>query len=157
MTIINGLKLAKYCHYFLYLITFVVLFVVCHIFYIKDAIEESQMQAKSITKRSMDLEFEPPAITICPKPAFKPSISRLSTPVRSFFLGAGGPNHPLYKPENITDVQELYEDYSYANDLTFLFPSGYVLFTYILHIFVTSAHSTEIHAVWTINVTEIHP
>ena len=144
MTIINGLKLAKYCHYFLYLITFVVLFVVCHIFYIKDAIEESQMEAKSITKRSMDLEFEPPAITICPKPAFKPSISRLfnlSTPVRSLFLGTGD---PLYKPKNITDVQELYEDYSYANDLTFLFPSGYVLFRYI-HIahFLLPLHTVQ--------------
>ena len=111
------------------MITFVVLLVICYIYYIKDAIEESQTQAKTLTKRSMTLKFEPPAIIICPKPAFKPSISRLfnlSTPVRDIFLGTGD---PLFKSENITDVQELHEEFSYANDLTFLFRSGYVSFT----------------------------
>ena len=114
------------------MITFIVLLVICYIFYIKDAIEESQTQAKTLTKRSMTLKFEPPAIIICPKPAFKPSISRLfnlSTPVRSIFLDIGD---TLFKSENITDVQELHEEFSYANDLTFLFQikgSGYVSFT----------------------------
>ena len=146
MTIFNYLKLANFCHYFLCIITFIVLLVICYIFYIKDAIEESQLQAKTLTKRSMTLKFEPPAIIICPKPAFKPSISRLfnlSSPVRSIFLG-----DPWDKFKNITDVQELHEEFSDANDLTFLFPNGYVSFTY-WKFFVISAHNTKIQIVYT--------
>ena len=118
---INSLKLAKFCHYSIHLITFIGLFVLCHIFYINDAIEESQSESKILTKRSMNLEFEPPALTICPKPAFKPSIStlfNLSMPMRSIFLG-----DPWYQSKNTSNVQELFEKFSYANDLTFLYVS----------------------------------
>ena len=103
-----------------------------HIFYINDAIEESQSESKILTKRSMNLEFEPPALTICPKPAFKPSIStlfNLSMPLRSIFLG-----DPWYQSKNTSNVQELFEKFSYANDLTFLYVSRlnrYVSFKFI--------------------------
>ena len=55
----------------------------------KEAIEDYQRAATTITTRSIDQEFEPPALTFCSNPPFKPSKSekyQLDFPARDSIL-----------------------------------------------------------------------
>ena len=54
----------------------------------KEAIEKYQRGATTVTKRSTNIDFEIPALTICANPPFKPSVSKLYNlefPTRDLF------------------------------------------------------------------------
>ena len=86
--VIKRLDCIKLCHYALYGITFLSLFVLCYFLYMQEAIEQSKERANTLIKRSEEYELEVPTITICPEPGFKPSITQtynLSNPARHIF------------------------------------------------------------------------
>ena len=70
----------------------------------KKAIKDYKRSTKTVTTRSIDEGFEPPALTFCSNPPFKPSKSekcKFDLPARDLF----------YFPTNTTD--EIYEDKFY--------------------------------------------
>ena len=74
-------------------------------------------KATTVTTKPKEFGFEAPAITICPYPAFKPSISEeFKHPARDLFL-MPTPNKHLF---NNKTVRSLFEEFSYANDIEFL-------------------------------------
>ena len=74
-----------------------------------------------MTTKPENSDFEAPAITICPYPAFKPSISEeFKYPARDLFLM---PTPHKYIFQNKT-VRTMFEAYSYANDIEFLVFDG---------------------------------
>ena len=119
------LELTKFCHYALYLTSFIGLLVPCYLFYMQEAIKDSMQQATTVTKRSEQHKFEAPVIIICPEPNFKPSISKqlnVSVPVRDIFLTES--DFTNFLDMNLPfkeNVQELYEQFSYTNDFTYLY------------------------------------
>ena len=86
---VQWLDFAKLCHYLLYGITFIFLFVLCYFLYMDEAIEKSKERATTLIRSSKEYEYEIPTLTICPQPGFKPSTSKkynLSHPARFLFL-----------------------------------------------------------------------
>ena len=80
-----------------------------------------QKKATTVTTKPKEFAFEAPTITICPYPAFKPSISEeFKYPVRDLFL-MPTPNKHLF---NNKTVRSLFEEFSYANDIEFLVFDG---------------------------------
>ena len=74
-----------------------------------------------MTTKPKEFAFEAPAITICPYPAFKPSISEeFKYPARDLFL-MPTPHKHLF---NNKTVRSLFEEFSYANDIEFLVFDG---------------------------------
>ena len=71
--IVDFLQLVKFCHYLLYMLSFFGLLVPCYVFYMTDAIKESERGAMTVTKRSEAQEYEPPSVIFCPTPGFKSS------------------------------------------------------------------------------------
>ena len=81
----------------------------------------NQKKATTVTTKAKEFAFEAPAITICPYPAFKPSISEeFKYPARDLFL-MPTPNKHLF---NNKTVRSLFEEFSYANDIEFLVFDG---------------------------------
>ena len=120
---VNRLKFAKVCQHALYFVSFVGLFFLCFDLYMIGAIKKSQRKATTVTKRSEHGQYEAPSITICPMPAFKPSISaeyNLSNPIRNNFIPWSRDHKDTEIFGNKT-VQELFEESTYSNDLTFIF------------------------------------
>ena len=119
------LEWARFCHQFLRLIAFSSLLVLCYVFYMQEAIKDSEQKATTVTKRSENHEYEAPVITICPEPSFKPSISRqfnINVPVRDIFL----------RKLDFTDFvdanflqnktfQKMYEEFTYNNAFTYIY------------------------------------
>ena len=80
----------------------------------------------TVTKRSKPIQIEPPTITVCPNPGFKPSMSKLynlSTSFREILI-----NRQLLKNQkkklNLLykrNVEELYNDFVYNDGITFNF------------------------------------
>ena len=74
-----------------------------------------------MTTKPKEFAFEAPAITICPYPAFKPSISEeFKYPARDLFLMPTPKKHLF----NNKTVRSLFEEFSYANDIEFLVFDG---------------------------------
>ena len=70
------------------LIVFVILFVMCYHFYMKEAIEKFRLGATTVTKRSEYLPYEAPSLIICPEPGFKQSVFKryiMTLPARYVF------------------------------------------------------------------------
>ena len=114
-----SLELAKICHYALYFISFIGLLVPCYFLYMNDAIKKSEEGATSVTKRSKCFPFEVPTIIICAEPGFKPSVSKkynLDEPPRFIFNNVKGTNIIGNR-----SVPELWEEFSYANDLNIVY------------------------------------
>ena len=119
------LELAKFCHHALHMVSFVSLLVPCYLFYMQKAIKDSQQKATTVTKRSEHLAFDSPVIIICPQPNFKPSISSkfsLSIPDRDLFITES--DFWEFLDVNFIynqTVKELYEQFTYNNDFTYLY------------------------------------
>ena len=64
----KGLQLIKAFQWILKFIIFVSLVIGCYFSYMKEAIEDYQRAATTVTTRSIDQEFEPPALTFCSNP-----------------------------------------------------------------------------------------
>ena len=62
-----------FCHYLLYWITFIILFVFCYVLYMNEAIEKSRARETTVTKQSENFPYEVPSILLCPEPGFKQS------------------------------------------------------------------------------------
>ena len=121
----QGPKLAKFLQFILKFAIFVLLLVVCYIFFMEEAIAKFQKRATTVTEKSIPIEdlggYKSPAIVICPNPAFKPSISDLhgfKYPTRDLF-NMRTPFSEKYKYLfNKTPVRSLFEAFSYTeNDL----------------------------------------
>ena len=83
-----NIPLPKLCHYALDFMIFLSLLMFCYFLYMKEAINEYQEGAISVTKQEKELNLEAPALTICPNPSFKPSMSKmheLDIPTRDMF------------------------------------------------------------------------
>ena len=79
---------AKLCHYALDFMIFLSLLMFCYFLYMKEAINEYQEGAITVTKQEKELNLEAPALTICPNPSFKHSMSKmhkLDIPTRDLF------------------------------------------------------------------------
>ena len=91
-----------------------------------EAIEKFKKEATTVTERSIPIDdlggYNSPAIVICPHPAFKPSIVELNGfkyPTRDLF-NMRTPFSEKYKYLfNKTTVRSLFDNFSYADDLTF--------------------------------------
>ena len=113
---LNRLNFAKLCHYTLYGITFISLFVLCYFLYMDEAIEKSKEGATTLIRRSEERKLEIPTLTVCPKPGFKPSVSQkynLSHPARFLFLSEAkrdifGTQKTLQGVQNKKFVQLIY-------------------------------------------------
>ena len=81
-------RMSKLWQRTLHVIIFICLVVSCYFFYMKEAIEKYQRGATTVTRRSTDIDFEIPALTICANPPFKPSVAKLYNlefPTRDLF------------------------------------------------------------------------
>lgn len=96
----------------------------------KEAIEDYQRAATTVTTRSIDQEFEPPALTFCSNPPFKPSKSKkyqLDFPARDLFYVPTNITKQIYEERfNNKTVQEMYEEFSYSDELKFVFWDEYL-------------------------------
>ena len=128
----NCLKSLKFCHYILYGIAFVGLLFSCHFLYMNEAIEESKIGARALTKRSESIPYESPTIIVCPEPGFKPSISKkynLNITTRDLFLPWMGDSviQVIKEKFHSQTVKNLYEEFTYGNDdLLFLYENTYL-------------------------------
>ena len=123
---ISFLKWAKFCHYFLYFLSFFGLLVPCYVLYMSDAFKESERGAMTVTKRSEAHEYESPSIIVCPVPGFKSSIVKkynLSIPLRDMFKNRYWLTHETLEKKlfDKRNVKELYEEFQYGDSLTFHF------------------------------------
>ena len=131
--ILDLLQLVKFCHYSMYFLSFFGLLFPCYVFYMYDAIQESENGAMTVTKRSEPREYEPPSFIFCPMPSFRPSVSEkynLSiAPIDIFryhnWLDSESLEKKLFYNRN---VQELYEEFQYGDILTFNFKGVYLKF-----------------------------
>ena len=69
--------LIRVCYYAIKSVIFILLSVACYFWYMKEAIEDFDKRATTVTTRSINHPYEAPAMTICSNPPFKPSISKL--------------------------------------------------------------------------------
>ena len=116
-------KSLKCCQFTINCVIFFSLLVSCYFLYMDDAIEKSKRKATTFTKRSESIEFEVPAIIICPEPPFKQSVSEkynLSVPARFVFRLDKSFNNVNDIFGNKT-IQYLHEEFSYAKDLNFVY------------------------------------
>ena len=119
-------KLAKFLQFILKFAIFVLLLVVCYIFFMEEAIAKFQKRATTVTERSIPIEklggYKSPAIVICPNPAFKPSISDLhgfKYPTRDLFnMRTPFSEKHKYLFNNAT-VRSQFDAFGYADDLVF--------------------------------------
>ena len=115
----------KFYRYVFKCILFLCLTVCCYFYYLKEAIENYEKGSTTVTKRSMDLDLEYPALTICANPAFKPTAYKkynFGFPIRDLFTMNTDTMKQIYQDyfHNKT-VPALYEEFSYDNDLSFIF------------------------------------
>ena len=100
-----------------------------------EAIEKFNRGATTVTKRSIDLPYEYPTLIICPNPSFKPSISKkhdLEIPIRDIFNQKTKITKRIY--QNIfpnQTVPDLYREFSYYSDITFVFQDPYNINAFI--------------------------
>ena len=91
----------------------------------KEAIEDFDKRATTVTTRSINHPYEAPAMTICSNPPFKPSISKLynlTIPIRDLFYLPTNTTKRLYDQIFINEsMKSLYEKFSYSEDLQFVF------------------------------------
>ena len=107
-------------------ITLITLLIFCYFFYLKEAIENFQKGAKTvITTSEKVLEYTGPAVTICPNYAFKPSFEEFHKfyfPTRSIFgYKQFYSDHFKIKTFMDNNVERLYKNATYSDDLTFNF------------------------------------
>ena len=119
----HGPKLAKFLQYALKFAIFVILLVVCYIYFMAEAIDKFQKKATTVTERSKDLGgYKSPAIVFCPNPAFKPSISEIygfKYPTRDLFNMRTPFSEKNKYIFNKTTVRSQFDAFSYAGDLVF--------------------------------------
>ena len=94
----------------------------------KEAIIEYRTGATTVVKHQEVYKYEAPALTICPNPPFRNSISKKlnsNVPTRDLFMNKRSITKKLFMDhfENKT-VPELFEDLTYGNDLTYYFQTG---------------------------------
>ena len=122
----QGPKLAKFLQFILKFAIFVLLLVVCYIFFMEEAIAKFQKRATTVTERSIPIEdlggYKSPTIVICPNPAFKPSISDLHSftyPTRDLFNMKTPFSEKYQYLFNKTTVRSKFDAFSYADDLVY--------------------------------------
>ena len=107
-------------------IIFITLLIFCYFFYLKEAIQNFQKGAKTVVTTSEKvLEYTGPAVTICPNYAFKPSFDdfhKFAFPTRSIFgYKEFYSDHFKTKSNTEENVESLYKNATYSDDLTFSF------------------------------------
>ena len=107
-------------------IIFITLLIFCYFFYLKEAIQNFQKGAKTVVTTSEKvLEYTGPAVTICPNYAFKPSFDdfhKFNFPTRSIFgYKEFYSDHFKNKSNKEENVESLYKNATYSDDLTFNF------------------------------------
>ena len=112
-------------------ITLITLLIFCYFFYLKEAIENFQKGAKTvITTSEKVLEYTGPAVTICPNYAFKPSFQKFHKfdfPTRSIFgYKEFYSDHFKTKSNTEENVESLYKNATYSDDLNFNFNGVYL-------------------------------
>ena len=97
-----------------------------------EAIEESKIGARALTKRFESIPYESPTMIVCPEPGFKPSISKkynLNITARDLFLPWMGDkvSNVIKEKFNNKRVKKLYEEFTYGNDdLLFLYEGTFL-------------------------------
>ena len=107
-------------------ITLITRLIFCYFFYLKESIESFQKGAKTvITTSEKVLEYTGPAVTVCPNYAFKPSFEdfhKFNFPTRSIFANKNSySDHFKTKSNTEENVESLYKNATYSDDLTFNF------------------------------------
>ena len=127
--------LQKCCKFTLKFILFISLVISCYFFFMIEAIEKFNRGATTVTKRSIYLPYEYPTLIICPNPSFKPSVSKkhgLKIPIRDIFNQKTKITKRIY--QNIFPnhtVPDLYNEFSYHSDITFVFEDPYNINAFI--------------------------
>ena len=105
---LNCLRILKFCHYVIYYITFIGLFVLCYFLYIKEAVEKSSGRATTVIKLSENIPYEAPSILICPEPSYKRFIIEKYNLTKSTRMGFPFENY-LKNTFQKQAVQEFFE------------------------------------------------
>ena len=127
--------LRKCCKFTLEFILFISLVISCYFFFMIEAIKKFNRGATTVTKRSIDLPYEYPTLIICPNPSFKPSVSKkyvIDIPIRDLFTQTTKITKRIY--QNIfpnQTVPDLYREFSYDSDITFVFEDPYNINAFI--------------------------
>ena len=127
--------LRKCCKFTLEFILFIGLVISCYFFFMIEAIEKFNRGATTVTKRSIDLPYEYPTLIFCPNPPFKPSVLKnndLKIPIRDVFTQKTKITKRIYQTifPNQT-VPDLYREFSYDNDITFVFEDPFNMNAFI--------------------------
>ena len=102
---------------------FMILLISCYFFYMRDALDKFHRGATTVTKRSIELPYEYPSLTICTNPPFKPSVSKkyeLEIPTRDLFISESDTTKKIFETKFMNKTMEnLYRNFSYDGDVTF--------------------------------------
>ena len=126
-------KPAKHCLYGLKSIVFVSLLIGCYFQYMQSALEDYFKNSITVVVRSEEItQYEAPAITICANYDYKPSVqinNKFGFPTRNLFHGKIIKFLAMEDPKSLDrvydlfqnrSVEELFNNYTYADDLMFI-------------------------------------
>ena len=126
-------KPAKHCLYGLKIIVFISLLIGCYFQYMKSALEDYFKNSITVVVRSEEItQYEAPAIIVCANYDYKPSVqinNKFDFPTRNLFQGKILRFLAMEDPKQLDrvydlfqnrSVEELFNDYTYANDLMFI-------------------------------------
>ena len=126
-------KPAKHCLYGLKIMVFISLLIGCYFQYMKSALEDYFKNSITVVVRSEEItQYEAPAITVCANYDYKPSVqinNKFDFPTRNLFQGKLLRFLAMEDPKQLDrvydlfqnrSVEELFNDYTYANDLMFI-------------------------------------
>ena len=126
-------KPAKHCLYGLKIMVFISLLIGCYFQYMKSALEDYFKNSITVVVRSEEItQYEAPAIIVCANYDYKPSVQinhKFDFPTRNLFQGKILRFLAMEDPKQLDrvydlfqnrSVEELFNDYTYANDLMFI-------------------------------------
>ena len=126
-------KPSKHCLFGLKVMVFISLLIGCYFQYMKSALEDYFKNSITVVVRSEEItQYEAPAITVCANYDYKPSVqinNKFDFPTRNLFHGKIIRFLAMEDPKSLDrvydlfqnrSVEELFNNYTYANDLMFI-------------------------------------